>query len=445
MKKAQYLEELQLIGLGLQPDRTTKKWDNQTYMNQYQEEIEDDDMFNEAKDIKQLPNTEKITIQVITKETWVYWVTEDKVEYKGTEEDLEPELPPIEDAEPTYICVGIKDGVLSYYNNKENAMANNPDKLYENVNEMEFMVNWNGSINTIPWKNENIERVVIEDEIAPLSTAYYFCGLTNVKEIEKIENLKTNNATSMLKMFFNCTNLESIDLSGFSTKNVETMDSMFANCASLKEIKVSRFDTSKVTNMNGMFQGCASLTNLDLSKFDTSQVTQMAYMFQDTNALTSINLSNFDTSNVTRMDSMFANCSKLTNLNLSNFNTRNVTTMEDMFYDCRSLTILDISNFNTNKVTNMTGMFNGCNGLTMLDVSNFDTSNVTNMSFMFCVCSGLTQLDLSNFDTRKVTDMSYMFQYSSKLTTIYNGANWKTATTNTDMFDGCGTSTLTKK
>ena len=93
MKKAQYLEELQVIGLGLQPDRVRKKWDNQTYMNRYQEEIEDDDMFLDAKEIKQLPNTEEITIQVTTVENWVYWVTEEKVVFKGQKgENIPPDL-----------------------------------------------------------------------------------------------------------------------------------------------------------------------------------------------------------------------------------------------------------------------------------------------------------------------------------------------------------------
>lgn len=52
-----------------------------------------------------------------------------------------------------------------------------------------------------------------------------FLWIKPSKRDRKIENLKTNNATSMLKMFFNCTSLEKVDLSGFSTKNVESMDS----------------------------------------------------------------------------------------------------------------------------------------------------------------------------------------------------------------------------
>lgn len=92
-KKAEYLEELRVIGLGLQPDRKLEEWDNQNYMNIYEEEIKKDTMFSEAKEIRQLPNKEKITIQVITKEGYVYWITEEQVEYRGTlGENIPPDL-----------------------------------------------------------------------------------------------------------------------------------------------------------------------------------------------------------------------------------------------------------------------------------------------------------------------------------------------------------------
>ncbi len=92
-KKAEYLEELRVIGLGLQPDRNLEQWDNEKYLNIYKEAIEEDDMFSDAKEITLLPDKEKITIQVITKEGYVYWITEKNVEYKGTlGENLPPDL-----------------------------------------------------------------------------------------------------------------------------------------------------------------------------------------------------------------------------------------------------------------------------------------------------------------------------------------------------------------
>ena len=70
-------------------------------------------------------------------------------------------------------------------------------------------------------------------------------------------------------------------------------------------------DTSNVTDMTAMFYNCSSLTSLDVSGFDTSNVTNMISMFQNCSALTSLNLSGWNINNVTNIDSMFNKCSAL--------------------------------------------------------------------------------------------------------------------------------------
>ena len=127
--------------------------------------------------------------------------------------------------------------------------------------------------------------------------------------IEKIAGLK-----SMYGMFYNCSNLTSLDLSGFDTSKVTDMSSMFFTSSytnKLTSIDLSSFDTSQVTSMADMFCGCVRLVDFDLSGFDTSQVTNMLNMFQYCSNLTSLDLSGFDTSQVTNMSSMFSNCDNL--------------------------------------------------------------------------------------------------------------------------------------
>ena len=211
--------------------------------------------------------------------------------------------------------------------------------------------------------------------------------------IEKIAGLK-----SMYGMFYNCSNLTSLDLSGFDTSKVTDMSSMFSNCNNLTSLDLSGFDTSKVTNMANMFFTSSytnKLTSIDLSSFDTSQVTSMADMFCGCVRLVDFDLSGFDTSKVTDMSSMFSNCSNLTSLDLSGFDTSQVTNMADMFRSCRNLTSLDLSGFDTSQVTNMLNMFQYCSNLTSLDLSGFDTSQVTNMSSMFSNCDNLRLLVIS--------------------------------------------------
>ena len=50
-------------------------------------------------------------------------------------------------------------------------------------------------------------------------------------------------------MIYNCSSLNSIDLTKFDTQNVATMYCMFCNCSSLKLIDVTKFNTQNVTSM----------------------------------------------------------------------------------------------------------------------------------------------------------------------------------------------------
>ena len=177
--------------------------------------------------------------------------------------------------------------------------------------------------------NNPITNVIIENEIVPLETYYWFNSCDNLIEIKNISKLNTSNVTSMDYMFNRCA-LTSLDVSNFDTSNVTSMSHMFNGCSELTSLDVSNFDTNKVTNMSGMFSGCSGLTSLDLSEFDTSNVTSMYYMFKGCSGLTSLDLSEFDTSNVTGMNNMFDGCSGLTSLDLSSFDTNKVNSKGDM-------------------------------------------------------------------------------------------------------------------
>ncbi len=263
-----------------------------------------------------------------------------------------------------------------------------PARAYK-LNEGEEIPGW--FVRESPTTNKNnIKKVVFDasfTEARPTSCYRWFSGCNELTTIEGIENLKTENVTNMGRMFDNCWNLTTLNLSTFDTKNV--------------------------TDMNGMFFRC--------------------------NNLITLNLSNFDTKNVIKMNAMFNVCKSLTELNISNFDTRNVTNMSGMFALCESLTKLDLSNFDTNKVTNMSTMFNACMNLTELNISNFDTGNVTDMSLMFSYCSNLATLNLSNFDTRNVTDIEQMFHECDNLATIYVSNKFVTTAcqSSENMFKGC--------
>ena len=295
--------------------------------------------------------------------------------------------------------------------------------------------------------SSSIKTVVFDESFInaqPKSCYKWFDNCSNLTSIIDIKYLNTANVTNMSRMFRDCKNLTSLDLSKFDTSNVKDMSYMFNNCQKLTSLDLSKFDTSKVKDMSYMFSNCSGLKSLVLSKdFDTSNVTDMYQMFSGCSGLTSLDLSSFNTANVTTMKQMFSGCSGLTSLNLSSFNTAKVTTMEHMFNGCKGLKDLNLSSFKTANVTNMYQMFYYCSGLTSLNLSkDFDTANVTTMSEMFSGCSGLTSLNLSSFNTAKVTNMYQMFYNCSNLTSLdlpsFNTAN---VTTMEQMFSGCSSLT----
>ena len=75
--------------------------------------------------------------------------------------------------------------------------------------------------------------------------------------------------TSTTYMFYECSSLQSINLSSFNTTNVKDMSLMFYECSSLRSIDLSSFNTTNVEDMTWMFFGCSSLKkeNVKISNY----------------------------------------------------------------------------------------------------------------------------------------------------------------------------------
>ena len=157
-----------------------------------------------------------------------------------------------------------------------------------------------------------------------------------------------------------------IDTSGTLTITPGTGNSFVANWDNWADVPWYRFE-GKITSVEipqqihasgrliYMFYGCSSLASLDLTGLDTSSVTDMFCMFHGCSSLASLDLTGLDIGNVTLMGSMFYGCSSLASLDLTGFDTGNVTYMYGMFYGCSSLDTVKLgSKFS----------FKGANGLT---------------------------------------------------------------------------------
>ena len=152
--------------------------------------------------------------------------------------------------------------------------------------------------------------------------------------------------------------------------------------------------------MRQMFYNCSDLTSLNLSNFNTEKVMYMSNMFYNCNKLTSLDLTSFNTAEVTNMDNMFRSCSALTSLDLSNFNTAEVTDMSNMFKSCYALTTIYASDkFVTTKVSSGSEMFKDCKNLKGF-IDYINNTDKTNHRYANYVDGYFTKLVVRNGDER---------------------------------------------
>ncbi len=272
------------------------------------------------------------------------------------------------------------DGTLTFRCGYKKILGENEYEL----NSDEELPAWNTHKN-------KITRVVFEASFAnarPTTCYAWFKNFSELMKIEGIENLNTENVTSMAYMFSSCNKLAELDVTHFNTANVKNMEYMFECCKGLSSLDVTNFNTANVTNMLAMF-GRTSLISLDVTHFNTE--------------------------NVKNMSNMFYGCSGLISLDVTHFNTENVTSMRNMFYSCSSLTSLDVTNFNTANVTDMSNMFSNCRNLTTIYVSDKFVINNKNYSLFFgCekLKGAITEYDASKTD---YTYANYKTGYFTKL------------------------------
>lgn len=140
--------------------------------------------------------------------------------------------------------------------------------------------------NTYPaWSThqENIEKVVFESSFSEASISSCYCWFhqfNNLKTIENLTFLNTEEVTTMYGMFDGCVSIENLDVSNFNTAKVQTMNQMFQNCERLTTLDLSNFNTTSVTDMSAMFKKCENLSTIIISsEWNVDNVSASGEMF----------------------------------------------------------------------------------------------------------------------------------------------------------------------
>ena len=100
----------------------------------------------------------------------------------------------------------------------------------------------------------DIAEIDINAPIAIIGSAeMLFFRLTNLNTINGLDKLDTSKVTSMLRMFFGCEKIVSLDLSSFNTTNVTSFNVMFSGDPNLTSVDLSSFTVADDATTMGMF------------------------------------------------------------------------------------------------------------------------------------------------------------------------------------------------
>ena len=325
----------------------------------------------------------------------------------------------INDSRPRVIWC--KDNKTLYFD------CTTPLAVGDTYNDQTITALWTGChINNTPtdaapaWNDEvngTCNKVVFAEalksnNVKPATMYRWFASFKKLKTIEGWENLDASEATSMNRMFYHCTGLESLDLSGCDAGNVTTMESMFEGCTNLAVLDLGNWNTVKLKNMSSMFSDCSALTTVNFDGFNTANVTSIFSMFQFCTSLESIDLSGWNTGNMNSIHYLFYNCSNLKSVNLSNWDTGKVGHSRFMFAGCTNLTtLLGLTNWNVESLNYTEEMFSDCVNLFVLDLSGWNTK-FSNAEAMFHGCTNLKAIivgDGWSNEQMRASDCRWMF------------------------------------
>ena len=143
-----------------------------------------------------------------------------------------------------------------------------PEESYEEVDSLKAFIRSHPDAVFVDFACDG-EKVKAD----PLDCKQLFSGFSSLQSIQNLGNLDTSACTSFEQMFFNCSTLQSVDLTGIDSSNVTNMHGMFYGCSSIKALDVHPLNTANVTNMYMMMAYMRSLEEIDLSSFNTSSIS----------------------------------------------------------------------------------------------------------------------------------------------------------------------------
>lgn len=322
--------------------------------------------------------------------------------------------------------------------------------------------------------------------------AFMFCGLEHITDLDisKWNAPKCEDASFMFSSYIKTGNIHYNSFVKINAPNlfrngcVKNLRAAFQVNPELKYVNISNWNVSNVEKLRYIFFNCPNIETLDLRKWNACKCTDASFAFSfntedyGKNKLKYLRVDNlFKNGIISNVKGMFYNLDKLKTIgDISNWDVQNVILSDFMFYNCVNLKhIGDLSNWNMPKctnaklmfgcdytldgkvmqfeqlklnnlfkdgiVSNVSGMFQGCDDLEYLNISNWNVSNLEDARYMInpMDLSKLKHIgDLSNWDLSSLRSCIQMFFFNPNLTSIGSTKNWNISNVidMTRMFNG---------
>ena len=206
----------------------------------------------------------------------------------------------------------IINNIIEYNNevnlNNINSEINCIYKGFENI--VDLLYNNISKIN--PEINENNIEIFVNDYKIKFNYKY----VNNMKGKIKVKFKFKKLIENISYLFYNCAELQAVDLSSFYANKVNDMSYMFSGCYSLESINLISFKSNQLKNLSYMFSGCYSLKSIDLSSIYANEVKNIEGLFNNCFSLKSVKLPLFNSKEIKDVSTMFNGCSSLNETNI---------------------------------------------------------------------------------------------------------------------------------
>ena len=167
---------------------------------------------------------------------------------------------------------------------------------------------------------KGIENLDVSN-VTVLQSLFYGCSSLVSMDLSAWD---TSSVTNASYLFANCTSLQDVQLhwDQTDTQNFITIQNMFQKCKSLVSMEDSGVEDwvlPNVTEARSFFWQCTNLQTVDLSKWNPQNIVNLQFFFYECHNLQSFRMEGWNVPTLKSLQQTFANCYQLEVIDLSSW------------------------------------------------------------------------------------------------------------------------------